>query len=489
MKSYACIRIKISFQLDICQLNQVTKTGNSQHKRYPAHMRTDYSLINKYNVPGPRYTSYPTVPQWNRTPEGDEWKKLVKNTFETFYDAEGICLYIHLPYCESLCTYCGCNTRITVNHAVERPYIDAVLNEWNLYLNLFPFQPKIKEIHLGGGTPTFFSPENLAYLIESILSKSKLTDSPDFSFEGHPNNTSFQHLKTLREFGFNRVSFGVQDMDLKVQDAIHRIQPRENVTQVVNWSRELGYESVNIDLVYGLPFQTLKSVAKTIDDLLEWKPDRIAYYSYAHVPWMKPGQRKFTEVDLPQGEEKRALYEYGRSRLEEAGYIEIGMDHFALATDPLFEAYQNGKLHRNFMGYTTTDSHLLIGLGVSAISDAWQAFNQNAKTVEDYMAKINTGKFAHFKGHVLTVDEQEIRRHIKDLMCTFQTKYTEDSLLNKMLTFQESIYSELINDELITNTNGKLEITLKGKPFVRNICMMIDPKLDKITENQFSKTI
>jgi oxygen-independent coproporphyrinogen-3 oxidase len=452
-------------------------------------MTSNYSLINKYNVPGPRYTSYPTVPHWQTNPTTEQWEKVVNHTFRAYSQEEGICLYIHLPYCESLCTYCGCNTRITVNHSVERPYIEAVLKEWDKYLFMLPDTPKIKEIHLGGGTPTFFSPENLSFLITSILAKSKLTEIPDFSFEGHPNNTSFEHLKTLRELGFNRVSFGVQDMDLKVQDAIHRIQPKENVTQVVNWSRELGYESVNVDLVYGLPFQTLNSVAKTIDDLLEWKPDRIAYYSYAHVPWIKPGQRKFTETDLPQGEEKRALYEYGRARLEEAGYIEIGMDHFALATDTLYDAYQTGRLHRNFMGYTTTDSHLLIGLGVSAISDAWQAFNQNAKTVEDYIAKINAGEFAHFKGHALTSEEMTTREHIKNLMCQFHTSWQPFDLIEKFIQENESTLLELQSDGLLELGRTAIQITKKGKPFVRNVCMTIDPLFQSEGTAKFSQTV
>jgi oxygen-independent coproporphyrinogen-3 oxidase len=285
------------------------------------------------------------------------------------------------------------------------------------------------------------------------------------------------------------VSFGVQDMDLKVQDAIHRIQPKENVSQVISWSRELGYESVNIDLVYGLPFQTLNSVAQTIDDLLEWKPDRIAYYSYAHVPWIKPGQRKFTEQDLPQGEEKRKLYEYGRARLEDAGYIEIGMDHFALATDPLFQAYEQGKLHRNFMGYTTTDSHLLLGLGVSAISDSWTAFNQNTKTVEDYLCKIKEGEFAHFKGHVLTPDEIQTREHIKNLMCQFQTSWKAFDPIENFVQANKISLLEMQNDGLIELDDYAIRVTDLGKTFVRNVCMTIDPLFLAEGAAKFSQTV
>ena len=354
------------------------------------------NLIRKYNVAGPRYTSYPTVPYWDiKPPTIEQWTASVKKSFDETNTTDGISLYIHLPFCESLCTYCGCNTRITVNHAVEEPYITALLNEWELYLKVFKDKPKIKELHLGGGTPTFFAPHNLKRLINGITSDAIVCDAAEFSFEAHPNNTTTAHLNTLYELGFRRLSLGIQDFDPKVQAIVNRIQTFETVEKTVRTARNIGYTSINFDLIYGLPLQTRKSVIDTIDKVNLLKPDRIAFYSYAHVPWIKPGQRKFTENDLPVDEEKRALYEIGKEKFSENGYAEIGMDHFALNTDSLYTAAEQGKLHRNFMGYTHSYSQLMIGLGVSSISDTWYAFTQNVKGVEEYYELVNNGIQPH----------------------------------------------------------------------------------------------
>lgn len=446
-------------------------------------------LTSKYNTAGPRYTSYPAVPHWKDTPTPEEWKQCVIRAFEKDGKQNGISLYIHLPYCESLCTYCGCNTRITVNHQVEKPYIQLLCQEWDQYLDLFPQKPIISEIHLGGGTPTFFQPELLAQLIQHILNSSNLHPQHEFSFEGHPNNTSFDHLQTLFNLGFRRVSFGVQDMDPLVQETIHRVQPKENVSNVMRWARNIGYTSVNLDLVYGLPKQSLDSVKKTFDCVLEWEPDRIAFYSYAHVPWVKPGMRKFTESDLPSAETKRILYEYGRERLEKYGYREIGMDHFALPSDPLFDCFKNKTLNRNFMGYTTTQAQLLIGLGVSAISDAFDAFVQNHKTVEEYSASIASKQFAHFKGHLLTEEERNIRWHIRQLMCHFETHWHPEEPIALSIMNNTSKLKEMEKDGLLSLLDGELKVTTLGQGFVRNICMAIDPLLKSERSGIFSQTV
>ncbi len=293
------------------------------------------SLIDKYNIPGPRYTSYPTVPYWDNDGfTSEQWQKTVIQSFNESNAQEGISIYIHLPFCEQLC--CACHKRITKQHSVETPYLESVLKEWNLYLNLFEEKPKLKELHLGGGTPTFFSPENLRILLEGIFSTVEIAENPEFSFEGHPNNTTKVHLQTLFDLGFRRCSFGVQDYDAKVQKAINRIQPFENVKNVTEWAREIGYKSVSHDLVFGLPHQTWDAMEFTIRKTLELKPDRLAFYSYAHVPWIKGvGQRGFDENDLPSGEEKRKLYENGKKLLEELGYIEVGMDSTEISWDIL----------------------------------------------------------------------------------------------------------------------------------------------------------
>lgn len=369
---------------------------DSNHKRL-AHICLDLqmpSLIQKYNVPGPRYTSYPTVPFWDsENYHLSDWLHTLKQNYAFFKDAD-ISLYIHLPFCESLCTFCGCHKRITKNHSVEEPYIDSVLKEWMLYKNQLPFKPIVRELHLGGGTPTFFKPSELLRLLEGIFGVTHVNPSTcSLSFEAHPNNTSNKHLENLYDFGFRRISLGVQDYNHVVQQAIHRIQPFSQVKCVHDNAKEIGYDSINNDLVFGLPKQTLSDIQFTIEKTLELMPDRIALYSYAHVPWIKGnGQRGFCDEDIPKDEEKRVLYETAKNLLLKAGYIEIGMDHFALPSDELTHALIAKKLHRNFMGYTTQSTNLLLGLGMSAISDSWFGFAQNEKNLEEYQMLVNKGE-------------------------------------------------------------------------------------------------
>lgn len=436
------------------------------------------SLIDKYNIPGPRYTSYPTVPFWDEggfSPE--KWKESVVHSFNETNDSEGISLYIHLPFCEVLCTFCACHKRITKRHSVEEPYIDTVLKEWALYLELFTKKPKIKELHLGGGTPTFFSPENLRRLLEGIFEQSEIAGNPEFSFEGHPNNTTKEHLQTLYDLGFRRCSFGVQDYDLKVQKAINRIQPFANVQKVTEWAREVGYLSISHDLVFGLPFQTWESMNDTIRQTMALKPDRLAFYSYAHVPWIKGvGQRGFDENDLPSGEEKRKLYENGKKLLEQLGYKEVGMDHFSLESDDLYQSMLTGKIHRNFMGYSSSKTQLMIGLGMSAISDSWYAFAQNDKSVESYQEQVGEGIIPVFRGHILTEEDLIIRKHILNLMCTLETSWDEDSHLPELDNAVERL-QEMQSDGLVELSRNRIRITEKGRAFTRNVAMAFDLRM------------
>lgn len=450
------------------------------------------SLIQKYNVQGPRYTSYPTVPYWNTIPPTQvEWKNEVRKSFITTNDNEGISIYIHLPFCESLCTYCACNTRITKNHALEEPYINALINEWQMYLQIFEKKPNIKEIHLGGGTPTFFSAENLKKLISTIVTTSNVLSDAEFSFEAHPNNTHLCHLKTMYDLGFKRISLGIQDFNKVVQDAINRKQSLEQVKSITQLSREVGYTSVNFDLIYGLPFQTVETVKDTVEKTIDLKPDRIAFYSYAHVPWLKPGQRKYSEKDLPSGEDKRVLYELGREMFEKAGYVEIGMDHFALKTDSLYLAEKNGKLHRNFMGYTSGKTHLMVGLGVSSISDAWTAFAQNVKTIEEYYSRIEKNELPIFKGHLLTSEDLTLRQHILNIMCRLYTSWEQQEQQCKALFKALEMLDEMEEDGLLVRKSQSLEVTEKGRPFIRNICMAFDARLhrNKPETALFSQTV
>ena len=452
-----------------------------------------FSLIQKYNVPGPRYTSYPTVPYWEEADfTAEKWKNDFVRSFTESNTKEGISLYIHLPFCESMCTFCGCNKRITKRHDVEHPYIEAVLKEWNLYCDILPEQPLIKEIHLGGGTPTFFAPENLEHLINGLFERAKKADNHEFSFEGHPNNTTRTHLQKLYDLGFRRVSFGVQDYAPKVQEAIHRNQPFHNVAKVTFWAREIGYTSVSHDLIYGLPFQTLENVLDTIDKTNSLQPDRLAFYSYAHVPWIKGnGQRGFNDDDLPKDEEKRTLYEEGKKRLATNHYHEIGMDHFALENDSMFQSFKEGKLHRNFMGYTSSKTQLMIGLGVSSISDSWYSFAQNVKTIEEYYDQLKRNELPVFRGHLLTDEDLIIRQHILNLMCQFHTSWSNTDMSFAELPDVLFQLKEMEKDGLVTITPNSVSVNEKGKPFVRNICMAFDLRLKRKAPHTelFSMTI
>lgn len=437
------------------------------------------SLIDKYNIPGPRYTSYPTVPFWEEDSfSSEKWKSSVIRSFNESNEKEGISIYIHLPFCESLCTFCACHKRITKQHSVETPYLESVLKEWDLYLEVFgDKKPKIKELHLGGGTPTFFSPENLKLLLEGLFAKAELDPQPEFSFEGHPNNTTREHLQVLFDLGFTRCSFGVQDYDPKVQKAINRIQPFENVKKVTEWAREIGYKSVSHDLVFGLPHQNWEKMNETILKTMELKPDRIAFYSYAHVPWIKGvGQRGFDENDLPSGEEKRKLYENGKNLLEELGYIEVGMDHFSLEHDELYQSLKSGKIHRNFMGYSSSKTQLMIGLGMSAISDSWYGFAQNEKTVEAYQKRVEEGEIPVFKGHILTEEDLLIRQHILNLMCRLETSWDKETYLPQLTEAQERL-SEMKEDGLVELSENGVKITEKGRAFSRNVAMTLDLRM------------
>jgi len=439
------------------------------------------SLIQKYNIPGPRYTSYPTVPYWKK--EGIDyaiWTNSVQQSFKESNQAEGISIYIHLPFCESLCTFCACHKRITKQHSVEEPYIETLLKEWELYCNLFSEKPNIKEIHLGGGTPTFFLPDNLKKLISTIIASGNLKDNFEFSFEAHPNNTTKEHLQVLYELGFKRTSFGVQDYDPKVQKTINRIQPFEKVKQVNNWAREIGYESIGHDLIFGLPHQTSESIRNTIMLTKELKPDRIAFYSYAHVPWIKNnGQRGYDEKDLPSAEEKRVLYEIGKQLLHELDYVEIGMDHFALKTDSLYKSMKGKTLHRNFMGYTANKTQLMIGLGMSSISDSWYGFAQNIKSVEKYTATVDSGVLPIFRGHELSPEDLIVRKHILNIMCHFETSWEEENLKFSDLESCLELLKEMEQDGLVIMHQDGLTIPEHARPYVRNICMAFDLHLIK----------
>lgn len=445
-------------------------------------------LIGKYNLPVPRYTSYPTVPYWDEQINKHEWMQNIKEQLIINNNKGGISLYLHLPFCESLCTYCGCNKKITTNHKVEDDYIPAIQKEWSLYRGLMPEKPVIRELHVGGGTPTFFSPGNLKRLLNYILEDAVIHPQHAFSIEGHPNNTTAGHLQVLYDLGFRRISYGVQDNNAFVQKVINRIQPFDNVVGATYTARNIGFTSVNFDLIYGLPFQTVDTIEQTFNEVLQLKPDRIAFYSYAHVPWTSKAQRLFDEHDLPTAEEKIELYLTGKKILLDNGYYDIGMDHFALPHDELYTASQNGTLHRNFMGYTTQHTNMLIGLGVSAISDSGTAYAQNEKTIAEYYQRVHSDELPVRKGYFLTKEDILFKNYILDICCRGKTFFVEETLpLLQQYSFPA--LQQLAEDGLVVFNKTAAKLTPEGRYFIRNIASAFDIKLHQKKLGTLNNTV
>lgn len=428
------------------------------------------SLFNKYDVPAPRYTSYPTVPYWSDNPTREEWLGYLNKNMNKATSSWA--LYLHIPFCETLCTFCGCNTSITKNHKREEPYVRLLLKEWDIYKQqVAGFQSRpLKHLHLGGGTPTFLSAHNLRLLLSEFYKDVRI-DKNDFegSIEVDPRRTTEDQLEALREFHFNRISLGVQDFDSEVQRLVNRTQPFAMTEKITKAARRLGYDSVNFDLIYGLPTQNEEKIRKMIDQTCQLMPDRIALYSLAIVPWIKPAQKLFKDEDLPHGEEKRRLYEISRELLLKAGYLEIGMDHFALASDGLSKSYQAKTLHRNFMGYSDKRTDVLLGLGVSSISETPECFHQNEKALPVYETTVGQGLIPTHRGHKLTAQDQEQREQI----LRFMTQGSVE-LRAEQLDSIKGYLSEMIKDALVTFENNTMKITELGKPFLRNACMALD---------------
>ncbi len=430
-------------------------------------------LFAKYDVPAPRYTSYPTVPFWTDSPTTDQWLCELNRAFA--YDATTWSLYFHLPFCESLCTFCACNTVITRDHKREAGYVDLLSTEWNLYVHKVPTlrERPLLGVHLGGGTPTFFSAENLQRILEPILADT-LVDTERFeaSVEVHPGHTTREQLMTLHELGFTRLSIGVQDFDADVQRLVNRHQPYEVTKLITDIARELGFMSVNYDLIYGLPRQMPDRFRHTVEKTIELRPDRIALYSFARVPWIKPAQRSYKDEDIPVGGEKRALYEIAREMLSQAGYLEIGMDHFALPHDGIARAQRAGTLHRNFQGYTETRTSVLLGLGVSAISETPGCFHQNEKAFPVYERRVRQKQIPTLRGHLLSEEDRRLREQILRFMTRFEV-----GLEPEQGDDARSFLRPMIDDGLVEVSNGMLSLTEKGRPFLRNACMFFDQRL------------
>ena len=451
----------------------------------PKTVAMESLLLSRYNQPIPRYTSYPTVPFWKDNTDLAAWERDFFIGFNQHNDKEGISLYLHLPFCESLCIYCGCNKKITTNHKVEKEYLDAILTEWGLYRKMMEHPPVIREIHLGGGTPTFFSPENLHRLLATILAGATIHPDHSFSVEGHPNNTTRAHLDTLFALGFRRISYGVQDLNSEVQQAIHRWQPFEKLCEATEAARAAGFTAVNFDLIYGLPLQTPARLRHTIIQSISLRPERIAFYSYAHTPWANCGQRLIDEAQLPSPEEKLYLHQLGKVILTENGYTNIGMDHFALPADDLYLAWRNNRLHRNFMGYTTQHSGMLLGLGVSAISDTGAAYAQNDKSLTGYYRALAAGHLPVKKGYRLTAEDLAFKRHILDIACKGYTRF-DPAWTTQYCDWTLPRLRPLQQDGLVTLDKEGVALTEAGRPFLRHVCKAFDLQLlrdEQVREN------
>lgn len=444
-------------------------------------------LFKKYDVPAPRYTSYPTVPYWAETPSKDQWISHLNSTLEN-NETSWSC-YLHLPFCETLCTFCGCNTIITKDHSKESPYVDLLISEWKNYLKLVPAlgQKPMKHIHLGGGTPTFLSHLELKRLIEGLFKDMKLGKDFEGSIEVDPRRTNAEQLKVLFDLGFRRVSMGVQDFNPEVQRLVNRIQPFEITQELTESARSLGYTSVNYDLIYGLAKQTRESFIETTKLTVSLRPDRIALYSFALVPWIKPAQRLFKDEDLPKASEKRELYEVARTILLDAGYIEIGMDHFSLPHDGLALALKAKSLHRNFMGYSDIRTDVLLGLGLSSISETPFSFHQNEKLLPKYTELVNKNEVPTLRGHLLTRDDQVAREQILKFMTTGEVQFLSESQRKEAQVFLK----EMLNDKLIEISGDTLKVKDEGRAFLRNACVFFDERLkkDKPQTQVFSQAI
>ncbi|AAM71618.1 MAG TPA: oxygen-independent coproporphyrinogen III oxidase [Chlorobaculum sp.] len=443
-------------------------------------MTTDVvaKLALKYSNPGPRYTSYPTIPSWSEDGVTQEqWKEAMVKGFNESNETTGISMYIHIPFCENYCYFCGCNAHRTTDHSLEKPYIDALIKEWQMYLDVFPGKLNVKELHIGGGTPTFLSPENLIRLVDTLFRDVNKMDDYMFSFETNPRSTTKEHLEALYSVGFRRMSFGIQDFDPVVQAEINRPQSFELVKEKIDMAREIGFNSVNFDLVYGLPKQTLATVTDTIQKVMELRPDRLAFYGYGHNPHLYEGQRRFKLEDLPVGDVKQELYDQGRAMLESIGYHEVGMDHFAIEGDALYEAMKNGTLHRNFMGYTENTTQMMLALGASSISDTWYAFAQNERTDDRYMEEVNKGRFPIMRGHLLSDEDLVLRRHILNLMCRQETSWEDPKLYTEELDIARYRLEDMENDGIVVLGEKSVKVTEIGVPFLRNVCMAFDAHL------------
>jgi oxygen-independent coproporphyrinogen-3 oxidase len=456
-------------------------------------LRVGEEFLAKYNRPGPRYTSYPTAPVWNEAFGPDD---LVKVHEEAERAKTPVSLYMHIPFCESLCLFCACNVVIEKNKAVAPPYLGILKREAEHVSRSVSKDRPVVQFHWGGGTPTYLTPPQIEDLFGFTREHFCFAPDAEIGIEIDPRVTSREHLETLRKLGFNRLSMGIQDFHADVQKAIHRIQPFEMTRDLLFAARDLGFDSINVDLIYGLPYQTPDRFAHTVDQILELTPDRVALFSYAHVPWLKKQQGSFAE-HLPEGMEKFEIFRVGLLKFLEAGYRYIGMDHFAKPGDELAHSQQNRTLHRNFQGYTTKAGADLYGMGITAISGFQNAYAQNHRDIPSWEKAVNARGIATMRGYHLSNEDRLRRAVINRLLC--HTIVVKDEISREFsIDFDRYFEEELRRlgpfreDGLVLLDQGQIRATWLGRIFIRNLAMIFDPYLEKqqlIAKPLFSKTL
>ncbi len=451
-------------------------------------------LVKKYDRPGPRYTSYPTAPQFNESYTADNYlDEIIRTNNED--NPPDLSLYYHLPFCDTLCYFCGCNMIISRNRDRIHKYIDYVKNEIDLLRSYIRTDRKVSQLHWGGGTPTHLNPDEIHELSSYIHENFEFRDNSENGCEIDPRELTRDHLVALRESGFNRISMGVQDFNDKVQKAVNRIQPEELTVQVVDWVRELKFDSINLDLMYGLPFQTVDEFAKTVDKIIEISPDRIALFNYAHVPWMKKHMNLIKPEDIPAPEAKLEILKMSVAKLTSAGYVFIGMDHFAKPEDDLSKALKEKRLYRNFQGYSTNAGTDLYAMGITSISQLGNAYAQNLKTEREYFEALDEGRLPITKGYLMNEDDI-LRRHvITKVMCDFELDFAEvekqfEIDFDKYFAWGLENIKENIDDGLASIENRKLVVHDMGRLLIRNIAMNFDGFLERKEDTaKYSRTV
>ena len=452
----------------------------------------DDSLLAKYNISGPRYTSYPTALEFS-----EEFKQ--DNYISCLNDLSGdnsLSLYIHIPFCQNICYYCACNKIITKDRSKSNRYVENLIKEIKL-VSAQIGDNKLRQIHWGGGTPTYLKVEQITRIMDTIRNSFDVPqdESTEISIEIDPRAMQISDIKTLAELGFNRMSMGVQDFDLKVQQAVNRVQSFEMTRDMIEEARQYGFKSINLDLIYGLPFQTKSTFEKTLEQVIEISPDRISVFNYAHLPHRFKPQRRINAEELPSAGEKLAIFQYIIENLQSNGFLYIGMDHFAKPDDELAIAQKNGCLHRNFQGYTTHEEYQLIGVGVSSIGSIDGHYHQNVRDVEDYYQALEEGKLPSWRGVEVKQDDLLRKRVIFDLICHFELDIKEVES-DYSIVFSEYFANELsmlqtfIEDDLVTLDSDKVQVTNRGRLLIRNICMIFDAYMNELHSiNSFSKVI